>query len=129
MFVSQEGKKIPSVTFHTRQGDQWVDVTSKELFNNKTVVVFSLPGAFTPTCSSSHLPRYNELAEVFKQFGVDAILCVSVNDTFVMNTWKVDQNAENVSLRAVTGRSTVPQVFIGGRHIGGSEELEAFLTI
>ena len=97
MFVSQEGKKIPSVTFHTRQGDQWVDVTTGELFNNKTVVVFSLPGAFTPTCSSSHLPRYNELAAVFKQFGVDAVLCVSVNDTFVMNAWKADQDAENIT--------------------------------
>ena len=54
---NMEGKKVPQVTFRTRQGDQWVDVTTSELFDNKTVVVFSLPGAFTPTCSSSHLPR------------------------------------------------------------------------
>ena len=60
--LNMEGKKVPQVTFRTRQGDQWVDVTTSELFDNKTVVVFSLPGAFTPTCSSSHLPRYNELA-------------------------------------------------------------------
>ena len=60
MFASQEGKAIPSVTFHTRQGDRWVDVTTEALFKDKTVIVFSLPGAFTPTCSSSHLPRYNE---------------------------------------------------------------------
>ena len=85
---NMEGKKVPQVTFRTRQGDQWVDVTTSELFDNKTVVVFSLPGAFTPTCSSSHLPRYNELAPVFKQHGVDDILVVSVNDTFVMNAWK-----------------------------------------
>ena len=97
MFASQEGKKIPQVTFHTRQGDQWVDVTTDDLFSNKTVIVFSLPGAFTPTCSSSHLPRYNELAGVFKQHGVDSILCVSVNDTFVMNAWKADQHAENIT--------------------------------
>ena len=64
---NMEGKKVPQVTFRTRQGDQWVDVTTSELFDNKTVVVFSLPGAFTPTCSSSHLPRYNELAPVFKK--------------------------------------------------------------
>ncbi|VTR59016.1 hybrid peroxiredoxin hyPrx5 [Actinobacillus pleuropneumoniae] len=50
------GQKVPNVTFHTRQGDAWVDVTTAELFDNKTVIVFSLPGAFTPTCSSTHLP-------------------------------------------------------------------------
>ncbi|WP_054673614.1 glutathione peroxidase [Parasalinivibrio latis] len=242
MFASKEGQNVPQVTFHTRKGDQWVDVTTKELFENKTVIVFSLPGAFTPTCSSSHLPRYNELFPVFQQNGVDSILCVSVNDTFVMNAWKDDQEAENitfipdgngefteqmgmlvdkedlgfgkrswrysmlvkngvvekmfvepnepgdpfkvsdadtmlayvapeqklqesitvftkpgcpfcakakqllidkglqyeevilgkdattVSLRAITGRATVPQVFIGGRHIGGSEDLEAYFA-
>ena len=93
---NMEGKKVPQVTFRTRQGDQWVDVTTSELFDNKTVVVFSLPGAFTPTCSSSHLPRYNELAPVFKQHGVDDILVVSVNDTFVMNAWKDAEEAHNV---------------------------------
>ncbi len=241
MFASTEGQRIPAVTFPTRQGDQWVNVTTDELFAGKTVIVFSLPGAFTPTCSSTHLPRYNELASVFAEHGVDDILCVSVNDTFVMNAWKADQEAENirfipdgngeftkgmgmlvskedlgfgdrswrysmlvkdgvvekmfiepnepgdpfkvsdadtmlghiapefkvqesvtvftkpgcpfcakakqslidanlqfeevvlgkdattVSLRAITGRETVPQVFVGGRHIGGSEELDVYL--
>jgi len=241
MFATQEGKPVPQVVFHTRQGDRWVDVTTDELFKDKTVIVFSLPGAFTPTCSSSHLPRYNELYSVFAQHGVDSILCVSVNDTFVMNAWKAEQRAENitfipdgngeftrgmemlvekadvgfgarswrysmlvrngviekmfvepnkpgdpfevsdadtllrylapefkvqesvslftkpgcpfctkakqmlidnnmqfeeivlgqdattVSLRAVTGRATVPQIFIGGRHIGGSDDLEQYL--
>ena len=98
MFASKEGQAIPQVTFHTRQGDQWVDVTTQELFADKTVIVFSLPGAFTPTCSSSHLPRYNELAPVFAEHGVDDILCVSVNDTFVMNAWKADQEADNITL-------------------------------
>lgn len=65
MFATQEGKPVPQVIFHTRQGDRWVDVTTDELFKDKTVIVFSLPGAFTPTCSSSHLPRYNELYSVF----------------------------------------------------------------
>ena len=96
MLANHEGKKIPSVVFHTRVGDAWKDVSTDELFNGKTVVVFSLPGAFTPTCSSTHLPRYNELAAAFKQNGVDDILCVSVNDTFVMNAWKADQEAENI---------------------------------
>ncbi|MBO4576925.1 MAG: glutathione peroxidase [Neisseriaceae bacterium] len=98
MFANKEGQKVPSCVWHTRQGDQWVDVSSDEIFNNRTVVVFSLPGAFTPTCSSSHLPRYNELAKVFKQYGVDEILCVSVNDTFVMNAWKAQQEAENITM-------------------------------
>lgn len=241
MFTAKEGQAVPQVTFPTRQGDQWVNVTSDELFKDKTVIVFSLPGAFTPTCSSSHLPRYNELFPVFQEYGVDSILCVSVNDTFVMNAWKADQEADNitfipdgngeftdgmgllvdkndlgfgkrswrysmlvkngvvekmfiepnkpgdpfevsdadtmlkyiapdyttqesitvftkpgcpfcakakqnlidnklqyeevvlgkdattVSLRAITGKTSVPQVFIGGKHIGGSEELEAYL--
>lgn len=240
---SKIGQPVPQVTFPVRQGDEWISLSTETLFANKTVIVFGLPGAFTPTCSSSHLPRYNELANVFAQHGVDDILCVSVNDTFVMNAWKSDQEADNitfipdgngtfskgmgmlvdtsdvgfgqrswrysmlvkngivekmfiendesdsddpfkvsdadtmlayiapqhkiqesitvftkpgcafcakakqllidkglnyeevvlgkdattVSLRAVTGLSTVPQVFIGGKHIGGSEQLEKFL--
>lgn len=97
MFENKEGQKIPSVTFKTRQGDAWVDVTTDEIFSGKNVVVFSLPGAFTPTCSSSHLPRYDELASIFKTNGVDDIVVVSVNDTFVMNAWKEDQNTKNIS--------------------------------
>lgn len=96
--MTMVGKKVPQVTFHTRQGDKWVDVTSSDLFDGKTVVVFSLPGAFTPTCSSAHLPRYNELAKEFKAAGVDDIICMSVNDTFVMNAWKKDQDAENITV-------------------------------
>ena len=90
------GSKVPAVVFHTRQGDAWVDVSTEDLFKGKTVAVFSLPGAFTPTCSSTHLPRYNELAKEFFKRGVDSILCVSVNDTFVMNAWLADQEAENI---------------------------------
>jgi len=96
MFENKEGQRVPEVTFHTRQGADWVDVSSNEIFADKTVVVFSLPGAFTPTCSSSHVPRYNQLFEAFKAQGVDEIVCVAVNDTFVMNEWKVDQNADNI---------------------------------
>ncbi len=97
MFTSKEGQAVPQVTFPTRQGDQWVNVTTDELFKGKTVIVFSLPGAYTPTCSSSHLPRYNELFPVFKDHGIDSILCFSVNDTFVMNAWKADQEANNIT--------------------------------
>ena len=241
MLENREGKNVPSVIFKTRKNDEFVDVSSDELFKDKTVIVFALPGAFTPTCSSTHLPRYNELANVFRQNGVDDIICLSVNDAFVMDAWKENQEAENItlipdgngefseamgmlvdksdlgfgkrswrysmlvkngviekqfiepdvpgdpfevsdadtmlahinpqakkpeavsiitkpgcpfctgakalleengiayeeitlgkdatlrSLRAITGRETVPQVFIGGQHIGGSEELALYL--
>lgn len=241
-FENREGQTVPSVTFPTRVDDDWVKVDTDEVFKGKTVVVFSLPGAFTPTCSSTHLPRYNELAETFKQQGVDEIVCVSVNDTFVMNAWAAAQEAGNIrmiadgngeftegmgmlvdkkdlgfgkrswrysmlvkdgvvekmfiepdqpgdpfevsdadtmldhiapdakkpepvsiftkpgcpycakaknllrekgikfeeiimgvnatftSLKAVSGRETVPQVYIGGKHIGGSEDLEAYFA-
>src|SRR5262245_23733663 len=92
----KEGSRIPRVTFRTRTGGEWRNVTTDELFKGKTVVVFSLPGAFTPTCSSTHLPRYNELAPAFFANGVDSIVCVSVNDTFVMNEWDKDQEAGNI---------------------------------
>lgn len=95
---SREGQKVPSVTFRTRQNNQWVDISTDDLFAGKTVIVFSLPGAFTPTCSSTHLPGYNELASVFKENGVDEIVCVSVNDTFVMNEWAKEQRANNITV-------------------------------
>lgn len=244
-FPNKEGQRVPEVTFRTREGSHWKDITSDEIFKGKTVVVFSLPGAYTPTCSSSHVPRYNELAPVFKENGVDQIVCISVNDAFVMEAWAKDLNAENIlflpdgngdftkgmgmlvdkselgfgprswrysmlvkdgvvqkefiepeepgdpfkvsdadtmlnyinpnarqpefitiftregcphcarakeilnergrqyeeiktghgtgissrTLRATTGRSTVPQVFIGGKHIGGREELEKYFGV
>jgi len=98
MLSNREGQAIPSTTFHVQDSGQWKDVSTSELFDNKTVIVFSLPGAFTPTCSSTHLPRFNELADTFKQNGVDDIICMSVNDTFVMNAWKKDQAAENITI-------------------------------
>ena len=98
MFSDRRGQQIPNVTFHTRLDNQWVDVTTDKLFADKTVVVFSLPGAYTPTCSSTHLPGYNELAGVFKKNGVDDIICISVNDSFVMNEWAKYQEAENITV-------------------------------
>jgi len=95
---NREGQNVPQVTFKTRANDEFVDVSSNDIFTGKTVVVFSLPGAFTPTCSSTHLPRYNELAATFKENGVDEIVCLSVNDAFVMDAWKESQEAENVRL-------------------------------
>ena len=97
MFDSLEGKKIPQVTFHTRNNHEWIDITTDEIFKGKTVVVFSLPGAFTPTCSSTHVPRYNQLTPTLKQHGVDEVVCISVNDAFVMNEWRSEQKADNVT--------------------------------
>lgn len=97
MLQNKEGQRIPSVTFRTRDGNDWKDVTTDEIFTGKTVIVFALPGAFTPTCSSTHLPRYNELAPVFKANGVDDIVCLSVNDAFVMQSWQKDQHADNIT--------------------------------
>ena len=97
MFPNKEGQAVPSVTFHTRKDAAWVDVTTDELFKDKTVVVFSLPGAFTPTCSSTHVPRYNQLAAALKAQGVDDIICMSVNDSFVMNEWKIAEDADNIT--------------------------------
>lgn len=95
---NREGLRIPDVSFAIRNNEQWKKLTSEDIFKGKTVIVFSLPGAFTPTCSSTHLPRYNELAEVFKRNGVDDIVCVSVNDTFVMNAWAQHQEAGRITL-------------------------------
>jgi len=98
MLENREGQSVPNVVFKTRQNNEFVDVSTDEIFKGKTVAVFSLPGAFTPTCSSTHLPRYNELAGVFAENGVDEIVCLSVNDAFVMDAWKENQEAENVTL-------------------------------
>jgi len=98
---------VPNVIFKTRIRNEaldgpnpfeWKDLSSDDVFKNKNVVLFSLPGAFTPTCSTSHLPRYEELYEEFQAQGVDAVVCLSVNDAFVMYQWGKSQNAENVFL-------------------------------
>jgi glutaredoxin-like protein len=97
MFKNLEGQRIPDVIFRTRKDHEWVDVSSADIFAGKDVIVFSLPGAFTPTCSSSHVPRYNQLVPQFKALGIDDVICVSVNDAFVMNEWKTAQRADRLS--------------------------------
>ena len=97
MFVNREGQRVPEVTFRARKGHEWVNIDSASLFAGRTVVVFALPGAFTPTCSSTHAPRYDKLQPAFKKRGVDEIICISVNDAFVMNEWQESQNARNIT--------------------------------
>ncbi len=93
---SHEGQAVPQVTFRYRDGGEWKETDSTKLFKGRTVAVFALPGAFTPTCSSTHLPRFNELAPVFKQNGVDQVVCIAVNDPFVMEEWAKNQECDNV---------------------------------
>ena len=99
--------RVPRVTFKTRVRDEtvpgpnpyrWQDLSSDEIFGRRRVVLFSLPGAFTPTCSSNHLPRYEELHSEFVAQGVDRIVCLSVNDAFVMFQWGRQVGAKNVFL-------------------------------
>lgn len=97
MFVNKEKDLVPDSNFYIKQGDNIITITTDDIFKNKNIVVFSLPGAFTPTCSSNHLPRYNELYLLFKKYGIDAIVCISVNDAFVMDAWKEQQKAQNIT--------------------------------
>ena len=102
-----QGKKCPCVTFKTRVRDsrikganpyRWKDLKSNNIFKNKKVVVFSLPGAYTPTCSHSHLPDYEKMHPKLKQLGVDDVYCVSVNDAFVMHNWGKKLGIKRVKL-------------------------------
>ena len=97
MFKSMEGQRVPSATFRTRHDAEWVDRSSDDVFAGRTVVVFSLPGAFTPTCSSAHAPRYDQLAPVLFENGVDEIVCLSVNDAFVMNEWRESLGTQHIT--------------------------------
>jgi len=98
---------VPNVVFKTRVRDEsvkgsnpyrWQDVSSQDIFAGKTVVVFALPGAFTPTCSNTHLPGYEEKYDEFKRLGVDEIYCLSVNDAFTMFQWGRHLGVNNVKL-------------------------------
>ncbi|HLR17188.1 MAG TPA: glutathione peroxidase [Alcanivoracaceae bacterium] len=96
----KEGQSVPNATVTVIEKGTKAEVSSSDLFAGKNVVLFALPGAFTPTCSSTHLPRFNELAPVFAQEGIDKIYCLSVNDAFVMEAWAADQHADNVAFVA-----------------------------
>jgi len=96
--MRREGYEIPQVQFVFRESGEFVNKTSADLFNGKRVVIFSLPGAFTPTCSAYQLPGFEEKYDDFIGSGIDDIYCISVNDGFVMNAWAQDQNIEKVKL-------------------------------
>lgn len=97
-----ENMKLPNVVFKTRtrieSNDEnpfdWKDMTTDDYFKGKKCILFALPGAFTPTCSSTHLPGYEKNYEIFKAMGIDEVYCLSVNDAFVMRKWGLDQGLE-----------------------------------
>lgn len=145
MLKSRAGQEIPKVTFPVRVNGEWQEVSSDSLFKGKTVVLFALPGAFTPTCSSTHLPRYNELADVFKAnaspppritlFSKPGCPhCARARKMLADKGYRFEEielgshGISYSSLQAVTGRGTTPQVYIDGQHIGGADELKAWLT-
>ena len=90
--------KVPFVKFKVREAGVWVEKTTDDFFGGKRVVVFGLPGAFTPTCSSKQLPGYETKYKEFKERGIDEIYCVSVNDSFVMNAWAEKEHIVNCKM-------------------------------
>mmetsp|Transcript_46652 Transcript_46652/g.68956 ORF Transcript_46652/g.68956 Transcript_46652/m.68956 type:complete len:206 (+) Transcript_46652:83-700(+) len=120
----EEGATVPSITFKTRtriESDDenpfdWKDITSEDLFKGKRCVVFSLPGAFTPTCSSTHLPGYEKAYDEIKAMGIDEIYCLSVNDAFVMRAWGLSQGLEEDKTVGSLGFSKVKLLPDGAAH-------------
>eukprot|EP00548_Thalassiothrix_antarctica_P001543 CAMPEP_0194131230 /NCGR_PEP_ID=MMETSP0152-20130528/2038_1 /TAXON_ID=1049557 /ORGANISM="Thalassiothrix antarctica, Strain L6-D1" /LENGTH=204 /DNA_ID=CAMNT_0038825939 /DNA_START=62 /DNA_END=676 /DNA_ORIENTATION=- len=114
----KEGTTIPSVTFKTRtriESDDenpfdWKDVTSEDLFKGKRTVIFALPGAFTPTCSSTHVPGYAQAYDEIKSLGIDEVYCISVNDAFVMRAWGLKQGLPEDRTPGSNGFQTVKMI-------------------
>lgn len=124
-----EGFKLPEVTFKTRVRDEsiggdnpfrWEDKTTKDYFSGKRVVLFSLPGAFTPTCSTYQLPGFEENYDKIRNRDIDEVYCMSVNDAFVMNAWAKQQQIENVKV-IPDGSGNMTRflgMLIGKNHLG-----------
>ena len=94
----KKGDKVPQIKFRVRELGEWQDKISDDYFRNKRVILFSLPGAFTPTCSLQQLPGFEKLHNVFKEHNIDEVYCLSVNDSFVMNAWAQNQKLEGVKV-------------------------------
>ena len=138
-----KGMKLPTVTFKVRQGDvgpegpgcpiggTWKDVFTDDYFKGKRVVLFSLPGAFTPTCSSKQLPGFEYNYEKMKQMGIDEIYCMSVNDSFVMNAWAEKMNICNVKV-IPDGSGNMTRflgMLIGKNHLGFGNRSWRFMSV
>lgn len=117
------GEKVPSVTLHTMTKEGPKPISSDEIFKGKKVALFGLPGAFTPTCSAKHLPGFVKKAAALKKKGIDEIVCVSVNDAFVMGAWAKDQNVGKKVLMVADGdanftKATGLELDLTGRGLG-----------
>jgi peroxiredoxin len=96
MVLKREGQRVPLINFRVLTKASWYELSTMDLFDRKTVVVFAVPGAFTCPYSPIQLLGYNEYAEVFKANGVDGILCISVNDPFSLAAWAKEEGADQV---------------------------------
>jgi glutathione-dependent peroxiredoxin len=97
MPASREGSAVPNASFKVLRNGTLADVSSNEIFKGRRIALFALPGAYTPTCSTCHVPRFVELAAELRRHGVDDIVCLSVNDPFVMDAWQREQNAASLT--------------------------------
>jgi len=137
------GFKIKKIRFKTREGDtsessnhcaiggKWIEKTTDDYFQGKRVILFSLPGAFTPTCSSQQLPSFEENSDHFKKLGIDEIYCCSVNDSYTMNAWSNKMNIKNVKLIPDgNGEFTKHMgMLISKKHLGFGERSWRYMTI
>jgi len=117
------GDTIPSITLHTMGAEGPGPISTDDLFKGKKVVAFGLPGAFTPTCSAKHLPGFVEHADAIKAKGVDSIVCLSVNDAFVMGAWGKDQNVGDAVTMVADGdaafaKATGLELDLNGKGLG-----------
>ncbi|MCX7337676.1 MAG: peroxiredoxin [Alphaproteobacteria bacterium] len=99
------GDKIPTISVKQVTSNGAVDITTDDLFNNKTSIVFALPGAFTPVCSAQHLPGFIKNKDKLKEKGIDQIICLSVNDVFVMGAWADNQNVQDSVIMIADGNA------------------------
>ena len=139
----KKGFKLKKVIFRTREGDiadnlnecaiggKWVEKTTDDFFKNKKVVLFSLPGAFTPTCSSQQLPGFEKNFEHFKKLGIDEIYCCSVNDTFTMNAWSNKMQIKNIKLIPDGNGSFTKQMgmLISKDHLGFGDRSWRYMAV
>jgi len=114
----QAGEKIPSVNLKVMKNGEMKDITTDEIFGGKKVVLFAVPGAFTPTCSEKHLPSFVDKADALKKKGVDAIVCMAVNDAFVMDAWGRDRGVGDKVLMVADGNGDLTRAL--GLEMDGS---------
>ncbi|MHA7872169.1 MAG: redoxin family protein [Hyphococcus sp.] len=126
------GEKIPSVTVMVASESGPEQTDTADLFGSGTVALFSVPGAFTPTCSAKHLPGFVEKADALKGKGVDKIVCMSVNDAFVMSAWAKDQNAQTSVVMLADGNGDFARALgltMDGKGFGMGERAQRFSAI